>query len=829
KYYIANQSDRSVALIDCGQEHLTLFADILSKLNYVGFCCVDYKVVGGRAVLLEINARMGFSLIKNSLALQRMLGSYTGLALEDEHARVPHPSDESVTALRLFLEAAHPDPLPNGQELASLSYFDPQTGTLNLDSIDLSESAYTKVDLAALSIVRHIKGHFKLNSTIQIRQLQGLDNLETIRGDFHLANIEAEEILGLNKLREVSGNLVISGGQATEICGFNSLRRVGSLSIENNDALELISGFNRLIRIDGEFLVRGNKHLSTVSGFSALQETGSFEFSALPSLQVIAGMRGLSTIGGSLTVRSCRSLKSVQFLSSLCRCSGIVLEKLGQVDLTALRGYFAANRRVPGAIKISHCSLSSVAFMEGLEDVGSSFYLHYNQLKDLTGLGQLESVGASFSLSSNELDDISQLAKLETVEGMLGLMNNNLMSLHGLENLRSLKTIRWNGARRTLNIARNRDLTDITALSGVVERTSDMIVLASVGQLFKHKPASSSSFASNSVQVFNQDKSLRLASTRVVDRDVATAPQSTYPEGAAGNTRSFFPDLTLPSVPRNIRLFPGVENPIVSAADISDVQGEFAADPFLFKEKGQWYLFYEVMNAETQLGEIGFSTSPNGRDWTYKGIILVEDYHLSYPYVFRYEGKYYMMPESYQANAVKLYQSKRFPYEWTEVSTLLTGDRFVDASVFVHDDKFWMFVSTFRAYCAYLFYSDDLFSGWQEHPRSPFVTEDRGQSRPAGRVLKLKNGSIIRTCQKCDVRYGQQVRAFEVTKLSAVEYEEYELSQSPFFRDSEDADSCQRMHHFDAIVDNDRWYIVTDRKGKKLPWVIELYTADTHI
>ena len=38
----------------------------------------------------------------------------------------------------------------------------------------------------------------------------------------------------------------------------------------------------------------------------------------------------------------------------------------------------------------------------------------------------------------------------------------------------------------------------------------------------------------------------------------------------------------------------GVRNPILSAAQVTDVKADFEADPFLIREKGTWYLFFEV-------------------------------------------------------------------------------------------------------------------------------------------------------------------------------------------------------------------------------------------
>lgn len=51
------------------------------------------------------------------------------------------------------------------------------------------------------------------------------------------------------------------------------------------------------------------------------------------------------------------------------------------------------------------------------------------------------------------------------------------------------------------------------------------------------------------------------------------------------------------------------------------------------------YLFYETKNSITMQGDIGVARSVDkGATWEQLGIALDEDWHLSYPYVFEYNG-----------------------------------------------------------------------------------------------------------------------------------------------------------------------------------------------
>lgn len=51
-------------------------------------------------------------------------------------------------------------------------------------------------------------------------------------------------------------------------------------------------------------------------------------------------------------------------------------------------------------------------------------------------------------------------------------------------------------------------------------------------------------------------------------------------------------------------------------------------------------MFFQTKNAITMRGNIGVAESTDeGVTWQYIGIALVEDWHVSYPYVFDYGGE----------------------------------------------------------------------------------------------------------------------------------------------------------------------------------------------
>src|SRR5438045_8028042 len=86
--------------------------------------------------------------------------------------------------------------------------------------------------------------------------------------------------------------------------------------------------------------------------------------------------------------------------------------------------------------------------------------------------------------------------------------------------------------------------------------------------------------------------------------------------------------------------------PVLTKDNVTNMPAAFVADPFMIQRDHTWYMFFEVMNAETGRASINLANSDNGHEWTYKQIVLDEPFHLSYPYVFAWQDEHYMVPET---------------------------------------------------------------------------------------------------------------------------------------------------------------------------------------
>jgi hypothetical protein len=256
-----------------------------------------------------------------------------------------------------------------------------------------------------------------------------------------------------------------------------------------------------------------------------------------------------------------------------------------------------------------------------------------------------------------------------------------------------------------------------------------------------------------------------------------------------------------------------IRNPVITRDMITDHYTTLVADPFMVRDGGTWNMFFETVNWNgwSSKGEIALATSRDGVCWAFQGVVLAEPFHLSYPYVFAHGSDHYMLPESSQVGAVRLYRAERFPTRWRFVKDLRIGPVLLDSSVFRHDERWWMLSEADEDRGELrLFHASDLMGPWVEHPKSP-VFRGNGAARPAGRVISA-SGRLIRFAQDCRVAYGTSVSAIEITRLDPHDYAEAPLlGGRPLLSGSGERWNQMGMHHVDAHeLEDGSWIACVD-------------------
>ncbi|MCK5918203.1 MAG: hypothetical protein KAG34_07245, partial [Cocleimonas sp.] len=211
-------------------------------------------------------------------------------------------------------------------------------------------------------------------------------------------------------------------------------------------------------------------------------------------------------------------------------------------------------------------------------------------------------------------------------------------------------------------------------------------------------------------------------------------------------------------------------------------QDRFWADPFVVSRDNKNYIFFEELLFARDLGYLCCMELYVDGTHSEPVKILEKPYHLSYPFIFQYNGDDYMIPESGGQQCVQLYKCTEFPYKWMFEKNLLDNIQAYDSTVFEHNGVWWLFAciaadeKSSSTEDLHLFYADSPISdNWQAHPMNPIIS-DAATARPAGKIFE-HNGIIYRPSQNCARSYGAGLNLCEINQLTKTNYSEKVISQ----------------------------------------------------
>jgi hypothetical protein len=231
-------------------------------------------------------------------------------------------------------------------------------------------------------------------------------------------------------------------------------------------------------------------------------------------------------------------------------------------------------------------------------------------------------------------------------------------------------------------------------------------------------------------------------------------------------------------------------------------RGKFWADPFIVSGSHENVIFFEEYEFAHGKGHIAALVGTGDGTFTYAGPVLKTPYHLSFPYVFQYQGDYYMCPETHQAKSIQLWRCTSWPLKWTYHKTLLTNITAVDSMLFERDGRWWLFTNLDRDGAGdpcrelHIYHSDSPLSEvWTPLPSNPVVT---GASRARNAGILFRDGKIYRLAQtQAFDQYGRSIKLFEITALSEQGYSENLIAELSPNHDL----GVTGMHHLSACED----------------------------
>lgn len=247
--------------------------------------------------------------------------------------------------------------------------------------------------------------------------------------------------------------------------------------------------------------------------------------------------------------------------------------------------------------------------------------------------------------------------------------------------------------------------------------------------------------------------------------------------------------------------------PLESYKEILNPQGHFLADPFVFKFKGNNYIFVEDFSFKKNKGIISV-IKINEDSYEFQGEVIEEDFHLSFPFVFRDGNEIYMIPESHANLDIRLYRCIDFPHKWEFDQTLMKNVSAADTMILKKEGTWFMLTNICSAGSddhqseLHIFYSDKLKSNsWKPITSGNPIIFNSLKGRNGG--LFYHKDKIYRINQvHGQAHYGKGFHINEILCLSKEEYKEKEcLSISANFKDEIISTHSFNANNTIAVID----------------------------
>lgn len=222
-------------------------------------------------------------------------------------------------------------------------------------------------------------------------------------------------------------------------------------------------------------------------------------------------------------------------------------------------------------------------------------------------------------------------------------------------------------------------------------------------------------------------------------------------------------------------------------------KNKFIADPFGIYYNDKLHIIYEDFLFHERIGTTA-SLEFNDGKFRDNGIVIKEGFHMSYPFVFNHEGSIYCIPETYQANQVRLYKTVDFPKKWELDRVLIENYAGIDNTLLKHEGNWWLF-STDKNNGAHwnlnIFYAKNVFGPWKRHPKNPVKTDIRS-ARPAGSVFS-KNGDIFRPSMDYSEKVEGRIVINKILKLTETDFKEESICTINPYQDTYFSDKIHTL------------------------------------
>jgi O-antigen/teichoic acid export membrane protein len=201
--------------------------------------------------------------------------------------------------------------------------------------------------------------------------------------------------------------------------------------------------------------------------------------------------------------------------------------------------------------------------------------------------------------------------------------------------------------------------------------------------------------------------------------------------------------------------------------------GRYTADPFGLERDGRLHVFLEDYDQRLRRAVISHVEVDAAGAVSEPRPVVEPGFHVSYPFLLTTGGETWMIPETADANELRLYRAVDFPHVWRLEATLLSGVPISDPTIIERDGRWWLF-GTSRGrgvdHALRVWHAPRLTDGWQLHRLDP-VKIDARSARPAGTPFVV-DGQLYRPAQDGSRRYGGGISINRVRTLTTQAFDE---------------------------------------------------------
>lgn len=241
----------------------------------------------------------------------------------------------------------------------------------------------------------------------------------------------------------------------------------------------------------------------------------------------------------------------------------------------------------------------------------------------------------------------------------------------------------------------------------------------------------------------------------------------------------------------------------------------YFADPFVWQDERGTFVFAEEYEYAKDAGRLvvleldSELAVKSHRPLTFEGTSAQITCHASFPFIFKYNGQFFMLPETSARRTIDLYRCIEWPVKWGLHRRLAHQIDAADTTIASQNGKNWLITSvrSDKGQRHLEVYGVDLSEGGGllPHPVNThqlFKDDRHGTGRSAGYLAVQPDGSLVRLMQSSTDHYGQGSAFRSIVKLDDAGFQELGCPPPPAFAR---LPNLERYHHLSTCGNLIAW------------------------